>query len=236
MGTDQPANKTSKAWEAFDRLASAAVRREITFDQFARRADGDFCHMARIAARKRRLPTWMGVDDVKSQLVELAWHYLFTRECRNGAVGFDQARYESAGAYCRWKIRTKIGKVISRAKGENQHTRRGPGSPEFLSKTGELPEVADISAEELALASIEFSKLERICATAAEFAVLRAITQCVGDEARVTGYLVENGVVKDAAGARREVAKFHAKVFARSQKKMLTKKERAPRARDAAAA
>jgi len=166
----------------------------------------------------------MDADDVKSQLISLAWHYLFERRCRNGAVGFDPARYENAGAYCRWKIRAKMGKVISRAKGENQHTRRGPGSPEYLSKTGELPERAgDDSVEALAERAIELKKLETICETVREFAVVRALAQGLGDDRRVVAFLLEAGQARSAEDARAVVDEVATKL-AKKRARPVTKR------------
>lgn len=218
---------TSTAWENFDRWCDAAVRREVNFARFVKEADADFGRLARIAARGKHPPAWMGVDDVKSQLIALSWHYLFERPNRKtGAVGFDPSCYNSAGAYCRWKIRMKMKKVLSRAKGEHQHRRMGPGAPEYLSKTGELPEQSTIvGVDEIAERAIEIRRmkpaLERLCKTAREFAIVNAIAQGLGDGRRTVAYLMENGfacereawaaVDEVADRLARKVAKNHAR-------------------------
>lgn len=191
------------AWEKFDRLAAACVSKEIDFAAFVREGDAEFDRLARVVARQRRLPTWMDLGDVKAQLIQLAWHYLFERKCRNGAVGFDPARYRSAGAYCRWKVRHKIAKIISRAKGERQGdsvdengnklpARQGPGAPEYLSKTGELPDHGgDEAVEDRVERARSLDKIRAFCETARDFAMVSAMARGMGDDRRVVAFLLD---------------------------------------------
>lgn len=217
--------ENTSIWERFDRFAALAVRKEITFSTFERETVADFARMARIAARRRKLPSWLGLDDLKNQMVELAWHYAFVRKSMDGTIGFNPARYDSAGAYIRWKIRAKIGKVISRARGENQHDRKGPGTPEYLSKTGDVPELGSSPSEQGAEVMLDRSRrlrrLERLCETTREFVLLRALTQGMGDDRRVVGFLLARQaetteflgeeLVEDASGEKiRKITKAFA--------------------------
>ncbi len=102
------------------------------------------------------------------------------------------------GAYIRWKLRTKIGKELSAARGENQHRRSGPPAPEYLSKTGEtggpggLPEVAEASTAEGSMdRALRFKHLERLCESSHELAVIRAIEVGRGDEDATVAMLSE---------------------------------------------
>jgi hypothetical protein len=214
----------SACWANFDSWTERMVAREVTFAVFAANTKQDFERMARIAARRRRLPSWMGLDDVANDLVHLAWHYALERVSKadgREVVGYQPGMYRSgAGAYVRWKIRAKIGKLISRARGENQHRRSGPGAPEYLSKTGEhggvggLPELpVDSTAELEAERSMRFDRLERLCESPRETLVLRAIRDARGDEDDVAKCIVrdprasDEGLVEVAA-ARGAVKEF----------------------------
>ncbi len=64
---------TTSAWDTFDSWAQKLVSGEVTFHAFAAATRGDFDRMARIAARRRRPPAWMGVDDVANSLILHAW-------------------------------------------------------------------------------------------------------------------------------------------------------------------
>jgi hypothetical protein len=179
------------------------VRGEITFSAFVREASEDFARMARIAARRRRPPSWMGLDDITSMMITFAHHYGFERVSKDGHVGFDPARYTSAGAYIRWKIRARVGKELSRARGENQHDRKGPPAPEFLSWTGELggpgglPERSEpATAEAVVDRSLRFDRLKRLCETVKEFAIVSALARGLGDDRHVIGFLMEHPEAK----------------------------------------
>jgi hypothetical protein len=205
----------NSCWENFDRWAERMVSKEVTFDAFARATRADFDRLARAAARRRRLPGWMGLDDAANALIEYAWHYALERVSKSGAVGYVAGMYRAGpGAYLRRKLRQKIAKTISRARGENQHRRKGPPAPEFLSKTGEqggpggLPELAEESTvEETVVRSQRFARLRALCDSPRELAVLRAIEQGAGDEKRVAATLAsERDVSQEIAAA--EVARF----------------------------
>lgn len=205
----------TSTWDTFDRCAEQLVRREITFDRFARSCRGDFERLARSAAGRRRLPAWFGVDDVASLLVQLAWHYALERVSRTrdgrAVKGYEPGLYAAgAGAYLRWKLRRRIAKEISRARGENQHRRGGPGAPEFLSKTGEhggvggLPEIEVAPASESRVdRALRFKHLRRMAETPREVAVIGALEAADGDEEIVFTLAAQN------AGVSRDVAKKH---------------------------
>ncbi len=168
------------------------MTKEVSYAQFVRETSADFARMARIASRRRQFPSWYDVDDAKSELIAFCWHYGFERVSKDGTIGFNPARYQSAGAYLRWKVRTKVGKVISRARGEDQHSRRGKARPEYLSKTGELPEIATETAAEVSLGRArKIKSLERLAETTRDFVMLRALGQRNGDDRRVVGYLLD---------------------------------------------
>ncbi len=186
-------------WEKFDSAAARAVAKQITFEAFVKETSEDFSRLARIAARRRRLPVWWGLEDVKNTLISLAWHYGFERVASDGTVGFDASRYSSAGAYIRWKIQKRVQKEISKARGENQHARSGPGAPEYLSKTGELggpggvPDRSEDSTAEMAVErSLRFDRLAKLCDDVREFVLLTAIARGLGDDRTVIAFLVEH--------------------------------------------
>ncbi len=183
----------STVWEAFDALTSDLVNRTVTFKDYITRTETDFARLARIATRRRRPPPWLDVDDVKIQLQALAWHYLFERVGTDGTVGFDPTRFRNPGAYVRIKIKNKIQKELSRARGENQNTRKGPPAPEYLSRTGELPDMSDDS--ECAEAMIERSRgidaLKKLATTAREFTILKAMAEGLGDDRRVIAFMLK---------------------------------------------
>jgi hypothetical protein len=188
----------ANAWENFDGLTAAVVNNEISFFEYTRRADVDFSRMSRIASRRKHLPAWIDVEDVKTQLMAHAWHYLFERVARDGTVGFDPNRYRNPGAYVRQKIRQKISKDLSKARGENQNTRKGPAAPEYLSKTGELggpgglPDLGDdnSAAESMVDRARGLDALKKLATTLREFTILQALAQGMGDDRRVVAFLL----------------------------------------------
>lgn len=185
--------KKAHAWETFDRLADELVRHAITFPQFVRMAGNDFARIARKVARRRRLPTWLDLDDLKNQAIELAWHYAFERpNKKTGAVGFDGSQYKSAGAYLRWKLNAKLGKIASRARGESQHTRKGPGTPEVLTRTGETPDGVVQAEAETALASArDNDALKRLIKAVRDVAVAQEVVHQSGGDKRLATFIRE---------------------------------------------
>lgn len=184
-------------WDSFDAATTELVSNQISFAEYTRRTGADFDRLARIVTRRRRPPTWYSVEDAKVEAVQWAHHYLFERVSADGTVGFDVARYRNPGAYVRQKVRQKLGKILSKVRGENQNTRRGPGAPEHLSKTGELggpgglPELHDDAqaAEEMIERARGLEALEALAETAREFWILRAMAQGMGDDRRLIAFL-----------------------------------------------
>lgn len=212
---------STNPWERFDRAAEAMAKKEVKFEKFLAITRPDFGRLARKVARMKRLPAWVSLEDVEHQLVVAAWHNFFVR-----AGGFDPSKYRSAGAWIRWKAKNRVLKDLSKARGEYQHTRRGPAAPEYLSKTGELPDVADReNVELLAERSIEIKKLEKICETSREFAVVQALAQGMGDDRRVVAFLLKQDQgFTDASEALRAVDDLVSKVEKRQSKKARAKK------------
>lgn len=191
--------RKSSVWESFDAMAAKVlVEKSITFQEFVEKCSADFGRMAAIAARRRRLPAWMGIDDVKNEAIRLAWHYGFERKDRRGNVGFHPGMYRNAGAYLRFKIRNKLAKIISSARGENQHTRKGPPSPEFLSKTGEVPEeIAEPTAERELSDARGKAALDRFCRAVREMVLAREIDLIVGSDAKLAAFFLERPMRAD---------------------------------------
>jgi len=221
------------AWENFDRLAKELADRksapgytkamaEKDFAWFLSQTKEDFWRLARKVARDKKIPASWSEDDVFQEVVTAAWHNFYVR-----VGGFDPAKYRSPGAWMTWKAKNRARKNISRAKGEDQHKRQGPGRPEYLSKEGVLPEApADSMVEERVEASLRLDRLEKVCATAREFAVLHAIARELGDRESVIVSLAAGEGFAGEADARAELKKF--------EKNYLTKK--VPRRRVSAAA
>lgn len=204
----------TNCWANFDTWADRLARKECTFEEFANATNADAGRMARTAARRKTPPNWMSVDDVKSQIVTLLWFYACKRVApRSGVVGFDPSKYRNAGAWLRWKVQKKLAKELAKARGENLHTRRGPGAPEYLSKTGELPEMTQ-TAEAAAEVSIEVGKLRAICKATRDFVILDAIVQCLGDRPSVVEFLTAGeGGFKDSKEARAALSEFEDRVI-----------------------
>lgn len=196
----------SKAWASFDRWAKLMADKEIGFDQFAGETQGDFRRLARGLTFKKRIPAWWTVDDVYAACVTAAWHNFFVR-----AGGFDPTKYRSAGAWIRWKVRHRVMKDISKARGENQHTRQGSGRPEYLTKTGELPDTAKVDS--VAECAVEIGRLARVCTAVREIAVLRAMVKGLGEKDAVVAFLLEDqeSGIKDRRDANRAIAEFEEK-------------------------
>ena len=201
----------SGTWDTFDAATVELVSKRITFTEFARRTGADFDRLARIVTRRRKPPTWYSVDDARVEAVQWAHHYLFERVSRDGTVGFDVKRYRNPGAYVRQKVRQKMGKILSKVRGENQNTRKGPGAPEHLSRTGELggpgglPELHDDAraAEDMVERARELEALQNLAETAREFWILRAMAQGMGDDRRMIAFL-SSPEAREATGFRSE--------------------------------
>ncbi len=191
------------AWDNFDSWAEKMARGEVDFDRFLRETKSEFMRLARRVARMKKLPSWWTIDDVFNGLVTAAWHNFFVR-----AGGFKVGMYRSPGAWIRWKAQNRVRKDISKAKGENQHRRLGPGVPEYLSKTGELPEQsseANVAVE----CSIELRKLEKICKVTKDFVILRAIADAFGDREAVVEILAGTSASpEEKKSARRDLDAF----------------------------
>lgn len=224
--------KKSSGWDNFDSLAEQMVRRSIPFEEFAAKTKPEFQRLARAAARRRRLPAWVGLEDVANSLVHHAWHYALERVGRNGMVGYVPGMYVGgAGAYIRRKLRQKIGKELSKARGENQSTRTGPRAPEYLSRTGEyggiggLPEIPVASeTEAMVERAMRFGRLLPLCETALERAILRAIEAGGPDEEIVMESLAHDPDAKAVGVASTRDAKREVDAFIASWKKELGKR------------
>lgn len=218
--------KRANSWEKFDDLASRMAKREITFGVFAHETKNDFQRLARGIARHKRLPVWWSLDDLAQSLLADAWWYFFERK-----GGFDPERYNSAGAFIRWKARHKTTKRLSSARGENQHTRRGPGAPEYLSKTGEtggiggLPEVpVEENFDARLLRDSRFERLRALTETPYEAELLDALKAAGNQDAeRVIAIFVERGLAKDEEDGKSVLKKMHAS-WTRSLGSVSTKK------------
>lgn len=197
------------------------IAAQTAFAAYIRTVEADVGRIARIAARKKSLPgAWIDVEDVMGEVRLLIWEYMFVRADETGTIGFDFAKCNSPGAWLHWKVNHNLGKTISRQRGECQHSRRGPGRPEYLSSTGELPERGEEPTAESACArSKNIEALKRVCKTAKEFAILAAIRQDFDDDRAIAAYLLEKREAPDLRTANRMVKDFvesKARTFASS--------------------
>jgi hypothetical protein len=237
----------SSVWENFDNWADRLVAKTCTFAEFASQTANDLIRMSRIAARRRRPPSWIRFEDIGSDLLAYCWYYAFEHRCKTGKVGYDAARGRSPGAYLRFCIRKHVQKDLSRARGENQHRRSGPAAPEYLSKTGELggpggvPDRAGAEvSEEIVERSLRFDRLAKLCDNVREFVIISAIARGLGDDRRVIAFLLEHpeadalgfGTAESAADAVDGFVDAWAKQLGAQQRK----KKRAVTAKGAMAA
>lgn len=171
----------------------------------------DVQRIARSCARKKSPPKWVDFDDLVVEVADLLWFYMVVRRDSRGVVGFDFAQCNSPGVWLRWKVTRKFAKRLSQLRGENQNTRKADTKcmPEHLSRTGELPDEGRESDVLLHVeARRELGKLEGLCKTAREFAIVQALSQAFGDERRIVAFLIERKVYAEPAEALREVDAF----------------------------
>jgi hypothetical protein len=160
----------ASSWAEFDQKVTDLVDGKIDFQVFAKIARSDIERLARAAMRRRRPPSWYGLDDLVGYAMARGWHHLFERRCQNGAIGFDRARYRNAGSYLRLKLKFALAKELSRVRGENQHTRSGPARAEYLSREGEIPEIAvDANAESQTHFGRQVHALMTVCLASRDF-------------------------------------------------------------------
>lgn len=212
--------RKGSGWENFDFWAEKLVRREASFSVFAANTRSEFARLARAVMRRRRPPAWLGIDDVVNSLVGYAWHYALERVSRDGSVGYVVGRYVGGpGAYLRRKLRQKMGKDLSKARGEDQNRRAGPPAPEYLSKTGVhggaggLPEIPVASTSEIVLErSRRIARMMSWCETPKERVVLRAIVTG-GSEPLVIEALAADPEAPSIGVTNRDEAKLAVQAF-----------------------
>lgn len=236
----EAAVERAKAWERFDALTDACVSevagateaaKRRRFNAFAKEADADFERQAIISARRTGLQgSGLEVEDVKLMYIGWAWHYLFTRQCRNGAVGFTTApvlnekgeltRWRgSAGLYCRMKTRRKVEKEINKVKrlrdGKN---RRGAGAPEYLTSKGELPDVvsdrAPMAHAEGCMDAVRIA-MRRVCKTVQDFVILDALVKAEGEADYCVTIMVTQGGFETRRKAQTALKEFRERMTAR---------------------
>ncbi len=241
-------------------LLPPPVKRKLdaAFVTYLAAVGSDVKRIAKVAMRKKFVPSWMDLDDVMGEVRALLWDYMFVREDASGVVGFSSENGSSPGVWLHWKTNRKLWKGLSKKRKECQHCRgaggldktgepkkngRGevicsacsgyeklhgkmPGAaPEYLSKTGELPDLVEEStAEAICERALQRKKLAKLKNTVQEFAMLEALTR--GDEPRIVAYLIEMKAYDDPDVALRAVNAFVASYG----------KKHAPRPRVAAAA
>ena len=113
----------------FPETARLASEGRIKFDVFAGRTTERWHWWTKQFDRRYRLPAWRGTEDIYQELLISAWH----------AVGrFDPMRGIAPGRYVEWNAVKRTTKMVHRARGCNQHTRKGPNRPEHLECTFEM--------------------------------------------------------------------------------------------------
>lgn len=124
----------------FKDAARDAHAGSVGFDEFARRTSGRWKWWAGKFAKDYKLPAWFGMADVEQELLISAWQ-AFER--------FDPARGIEPARYVEWNAVRKATKTLSKARGVEQHRRKGPGRPEVLECTLAygLPETAEEKSE-----------------------------------------------------------------------------------------
>ena len=120
----------------FEEAARLAHEGAIEFNQFAARTDRRWGWWAARFDSRYRLPAWFGADDVKQELLVSAWTALRK---------FQDGKGPTLTRYVEWNAVKRTTKAVHRARGCNQHTRKGPGRPELVESqmAHSLPDVAD---------------------------------------------------------------------------------------------
>lgn len=238
----------SGAWGNFDTWAERLVRGEVSFDVFAVNVKNDVSRLAWKATKRRRPPYWMGIEDVEGLILQHVWYYAFQHKTREGRVGYDASRSDSAGSYLRWNASQHVQKDLGKARGENMHSHRlfGP-PPETLSKTGETPELSGaIDEEERFDDGRRSAALQRITEATKKFVVQNEVLRAIGRseaeaEARVVSFLMEQpSEVRTVLGIKRSEdavrfwAMFRAHGGVKDEIKALKAQRKAARAQKAA--
>jgi hypothetical protein len=193
--------------------------RDRAFDAFLASPDAlpEFDRIVRGCARRRRLPRHWDLEDVRHDLIMLTKHYLLDRVYEHGVIGFGPNNedammpIEGAGAFVRKRINRKMDKIISAAKGEDKHSRLGKSRPEYLSKTGELPDVVvqEAATSERAAA---LALARKRCRTNDDFVVLDALEKSMVDFDDCLSLLVAQGDFRTKQKASTALEKFLKKV------------------------
>ncbi len=173
---------------ALARAAKAVRDGDIDGDEFVRRTDEWARRVtAGMLRRYRALPTWLSREDLEQEVRLRSWLHL-------GRYDEERSQVAPIDRFVSFATRRSAEKLLMRAQGIDQHTRKGHprfepcyGSPADLDEIGRSPMAEDDLPDEIAARSERFEVLTALCNTIEEQHAVRAIERARGGDFEEAG-------------------------------------------------